>query len=92
MKYIIRFGKIFVICFLIVLAYTVIQGWQEAGAIGYLKGNIADRPLGFLEYWLFWIILYTGPVFLIAAIVLAVVVTALTLFYDVGIALLNKRQ
>jgi hypothetical protein len=91
MRYITRFGKIFVICLLIVLVYTLVQGWQEAGAIGFLQGSTTNRLLGFLEYWLFWIILYTGPFFLLVTFVLAVVVMVLTLIFDFGIALLHKR-
>lgn len=87
MRYFKRFGWCFLISFTIVLAYTLFAAWDEAGDIGFLEGNAFDKVAGLLNYWLFWIALYTGVFYLIVSFVLALLLTFITILYDLALAL-----
>lgn len=58
---------------LVALIYTLVGAWPEAHQNGVAEGTLPMRILGWLEYWLFWIVLYSGPLFLMMAVALAVV-------------------
>ena len=87
MRYVKRFGWCFLISFTIVLAFTLFAAWDEAGDIGFLEGDIFDKVAGFLNYGLFWGVLYTGVFYLIVCFVLALLLTSITVVYDLALAL-----
>lgn len=91
MKFLARYAKCFLICFVLILLYTFIAAWDEAGQIGFLNGSLLHQSANYFKYWLFWIVLYTGPFFLIVTVVLALLIFLVTLLYEFCIALLKRR-
>ena len=91
MRYLIRFGRIFVVFLAIVIVLSLVVAWDEAGDIGFLAGNMKDKVTGLFEYWLFWVVLYTGPFYLMVTLALALLLTLVTIIYEFSVAQLRGK-